>query len=185
MNLLSLDVAMVNTGYCIYSVAPKSNYLFKMMEYGTINTDDSLFKDTDSKVRLMLSRLSDIIYRKNINCIVIEEPPQTIYGGNFMNRNQIIGRSVSVMKVCSACYGIIGFCFSSNIFCKTVTPNNWQKANKFSKADSVKRANGVLSYLKFPSPKLTTKQNEHEADAINIGMHAIEMFSSGKWHHSN
>lgn len=185
IRILALDTALATTGYAIYLVSSRNNFMFWLERFGTINTNsESVTDDTDSRVRFVLQEVEKLIEKHDINFLLSEEPSETIYGCRIPN--VLIGRATAIMKLVAAVYGIVGWAYKSNLYCRTVNPTSWQsqlfgKLKKgTSKKTSLKYANDILKHLGYLT-KLKTKEEENIADAICIGFSAIRNLADGKW----
>lgn len=185
LKILCIDTASRVTGYAVFYVSAES-FSFKLPDFGIVDTSSTDFgTDTDSRVRSLLSQIGTIACRHGVNCYVIEEPPETIYGWKASPKVGIVGRAAKMFKVVSAAYGLVGMCFSIGAYCRVVKPIHWQKGQaknlgKSSKSWSVSEANAVLKHLKI-NRKLKTQDDENIADAINIGIFSIKKFASKEW----
>ena len=177
IRILVLDIALANTGWCIYEFSSK-NFKFRIRNCDTIITDTS--GDRPSRIRLILSKISELIIVNNINCVIVEEPPQTIFGKG--KAAFFKGRAASVFSVVAACYSVIGFCYARGIFCREIHPKQWQEIPKGadSKAWSLQQAKKIFDYLKY-NKKISKSEDNHLADAVCIGIRVIKNFTNKKW----
>lgn len=180
---ISLDVALSHTGFAIFALST-GNFSFRLLKIGVIDTDTQL--DLDTRVRIILTELERTVASYGVQSFFIEEPPMTLYGKK-LPRNILIGRAASTFKVFASCYAVVGYCFSKDLFCRTIFPSTWQNGSGFkdsgykdTKKWSIDKANTVIRYLKFQHRELKSL-DEHAADAINIGIFAIEKMQQGKW----
>lgn len=176
-----MDVALEHTGYALYNVST-GNMSFALLTMGILQTDASA--DEDTRVRSLLSEINKIQSASSPNCYMLEQPGQSIYGAAKMSPGLVAARAKSVAQVKGACHAVVGYCFALGIYCRVVQPIQWQghgprKAQLTSKQWSVREANKVLQYLKL-GRKLKNSE-DHVADAINIGIHAIKNFNDKKW----
>lgn len=175
LRILSIDIALANTGWCVLEFSTKGS-VFKIKNCNTIVTE--INDDRPSRVRKILYEVTQLIAEHNINCVIIEEPPDSVFGGG--NANMIKGRAVSVFSVVAACYAIVGFCFANGIFCREIFPKQWQKNGKInSKTWSLQEARKAFDYLKFKRRLL--QKDHHIADAVCIGITAINNFTYRRW----
>lgn len=176
LKILSLDIALANSGWCIYEFNTV-NFRFRLRDFNTITTDVGESKST--RVRLILRAVTELISEYKINCVIIEEPPDTIYGGGGVNI--LKGRAAAIFGVVAACYSVVGFCYANGIFCREMYPTQWQaNGDKNCKTWSIQEAKRILAYLKF-AKQIDRKKDNHAADAINIGLKAINNFTNRKW----
>lgn len=183
LRLLVLDTSLTSTGYAVFYVSLPS-FNFRLVEHNVIDTTETDFGvSTDSRARLLISKVSLLIDRHRINCIATEEPPGTVYGWKKMPRLSIVARANSVMKVVAATYALIGFCFSTGKYIRVIQPSQWQTKPKSDKTDikkwSVTEANKILAYLRHK--KRLSLAMHHTADAINIGIVVIKKFHNKEW----
>lgn len=185
LRLLCIDTAIKITGYAVYYVC-LDDFSFKLVESGIVDTTDTDFgNDTDSRVRSLMTQVSTIACRHSINCYIIEEPPETIYGWSRMTKVAIVGRASKMFKVVGAVYALVGMCFAMGVYCRVINPVVWQRgaakaAGMDSKSWSLAEAKKVLAYLKI-NKKLKKKDDENIADAINIGVFSIKKFAAKEW----
>lgn len=180
LRILALDVALANTGYAGFQL-DVSNGNFKISEANVIETETG---DTDTRVRYVLDKVIYLLDAHSINCVILEEPPQTLYNQKAPI-NVVVGRAVSTMKIVAACYGVIGLCHARDLFCRTVSPSTWQRLGKdekkFAKATSFRKAKNILHSINCCRFPLNRDKDEHVADAINIGAYALMQFHSKAW----
>lgn len=187
LKILALDPAMAYTGCCVYSVST-SGFKFRINYLGIIQTDSG---EANSRVRSVVDTVKELIELYEVNYVILEEPPTTIYKSRFLTRDQLVGRAASVFTTFSTCYSIIGLCCALNIYWRTVLPATWQqfkisevkntKTEKVAIAKnlSLDKARKILKYLNHPKKLKPTEH--HVADAINIGFFVISNLSSKKW----
>lgn len=180
LRILAIDAALENTGYCTYGVNI-SSFAHRITDLGAITTEAGL--DTDTRVAQIIQQLADVSKKNGSNCWLIEQPPQTLYVKQGTPVNQIIGRAASVFSVFAAAFGIMGYCYAHGIYHRMILPVHWQPhfaksgTKKQSKVWSIKQAKQVLQHLNFKYQI----QSDHEADAVNIGRHAILQYYHKKW----
>lgn len=184
LRLLCLDTSLTSTGYAVF-VIDVSTFSFKLVEYNVVDSSETDFGDaTDSRSRHLIAKVSLLMSRHKINAVVTEEPSATIYGWKNMKKLHIVARANSVRKVVAAVYAIIGYCFTNGTYIKVIEPSQWQqnrpKESKLnSKKWSVQEANRVLDYLK--AKRKLKLSEDHTADAINIGIQAIQKYRNKEW----
>jgi len=173
---LSLDIALAATGFAVFRIAPKPCFGFNILQFDTLSTDPEL--DNQTRLRSLIQQLKPIISTHNINVVVAEEPALALYN---KNKSFLAG----ILKLFAACYGLLGYFESFQIYARTVQPKVWQSAllGNLEVGDSKKvsliKANGVLRYLDV---QRKLKQKDHNtADALNIGIYAIQQWHSRKW----
>ena len=179
LRIISIDAALENTGYCLYSVSP-ATFAHQINGIGVVTTEPG--PDLDSRVRDIVSQITNIASRHRANCYLIEQPPATLYCKPGTPHNVMVGRASSMFGVFAAAFGLLGYCHAYGIYHRMILPVHWQP--KFpkpgmSKPWSVRQAKKVLAHLKYDY-KLTG-DNDHIADAINIGRQAILNYHGGKW----
>lgn len=185
LRILLLDVSITMTGYAFFKVSTGNSFAFQLVDFGVIDsTVTAVGVDTDSRTRLLLGEVATLVDRHKINCLIVEEPPETTYGWKTMTKVAIVGRSAKLSKVVAAVYGIVGYAFITHLNCRLIAPVQWQagraRASKMkSKPWSIKAANAVLKYLR--NQRKLKADEDHTADAINIGIHAITKFSNKEW----
>lgn len=189
--ILALDAALANTGYSIFrfrfgkNVSTGNGSQLKteisFLTGGVIQTEAGL--DTDTRLRIILTKFMSLIQHHSINFVVLEVPV-VLYNNRFQKSEQLNAAIGSLIKVCACAYGIVGYCHSIDMFCRTVQASEWQKLKKEEKKRakdiSIEKANNILLFLKS-NFKLTKTTGEHVADSINVAMHAMINMSSGKW----
>jgi Holliday junction resolvasome RuvABC endonuclease subunit len=186
--ILSLDTAVANTGHAIFRFNRRTDNSsivigteVSFLHGGTIETESCT--DTDSRVRKTIDAIDALCNVHQIN-FVVTEAPEIIYLHRFQKSKQQQGSVIhGLIKVAGTAYAVVAYCHVKNLFCRTVTPSEWQKFTKEQKKDSkgtsLLLAQAALDHLK--STKRLLKKDEHLADAINIGVHAILNLSSGNW----
>lgn len=173
MSLLALDVALAHTGVCVYQVAPAHGFQFQLVGYNQFDTASGL--DRDTRVRELLRLVKENITKHRINVVIAEEPAALFR----------IQQAKAVMDLSTACYGIVGWCYSMDMYIRLVTAKIWQSymgcppEKGVTKEWSLQKARNLLTYLKL-NKKLHNKDH-NAADAINIGMYAIMQWNSGRW----
>lgn len=174
--ILILDIALANTGWCMMEFS-SVNKRFRIRGCDTIVTEAG--GDRSTRVRFILHTITQLILNNSINCVIIEEPPQTVFGKG--SANMIKGRATSVFSVVAACYAVIGFCYARGIFCREIQPSQWQAipAGSNSKTWALKEARKIFEYVKY-NRKLK-QEDHHVADAVCIGVKVISNFTSKKW----
>lgn len=178
IRLLSLDTALRNTGWCFLTLT-RDKHEVSIKKTGVIKTSSSL--SDDAAARLLISELANLVDHHKPGVIVSEEPAY-LYSPK---------KSKGYGQCCKACYAILGFCHQRNLYYRTVMPSSWQsyfninqrkKGSKgeSSKSRSIATANGIIKNAGNKIPLLGPRQ-DHEADALNIGIWSIIKIQNKNW----
>jgi hypothetical protein len=177
LRIMAIDAALENTGYCMYAVCPKT-FAHRITDIGVITTEPG--EDLDSRVRKVITEITNIGIRCQINCYLIEQPPQTIYGQGAPV-NVVIGRASKMFGVFASAFGLMGYFHAHGLYHRMILPVEWQpqfKKKGMSKPWSLRQAANVLKHLRYD---YNIGDNDHIADAINIGRKAILNYYEKKW----
>ena len=170
--ILSIDPGIKHTGV--------ASWEFKIRGMGRegINYAKNIRPRTKSegihdRARDIAQSVLSLTIKDDFDHIVIEQPPQTIYGVKTLKKEMLAARAQSVFKVFAAAYAIVGVLLST----KTVDmclPIDWEKhrGKKKAKPWSVETANKLITSFNPTSSLIVdggVKQNI--ADAINIGFY--------------
>jgi hypothetical protein len=126
--------------------------------------------------------------------VVIEHPPDTVYGQKLLSKDAIIGRMAKMFKVIAVCYALAEALHQheSMRMVKFIYPGQWQErswkkrlkecGSKEMKKWSMSRANHVISYASILEHRthLNTVKEQNTADAITIGARTIALMSEDK-----
>lgn len=189
--ILSLDLALANTGFCLAKANFETNNR-RIVKAGTIHTNANT--DTDVRIRFILDELKKL-YSVNLGhknqkvLFLIEQPPDTLFGQKrFSSKDEIIGKCAKLFKLRDIYGAVLAFCMCNNIEYKLYQPSQWQPSLKQRKRAAIKdwsitNANRILKecnaniFLKY-------KQDEHAADAVNILFKFFESHESNTGHES-
>lgn len=182
-SLLSIDPGLVCTGWAAYKLATIGPQL---MSCGKVKSED--FQDNDEDLIVRLRPIIDCmrgvssIYRPAV--VLIEQPPQTIYGARMLKKDMIVARAQSVFKV----FAVLGALIADlrQVSCvqhvATILPSQWEYSKKKRGGMDVKQwslsyANSVIAGRDsaLGLPHLHTKEDQNVADAISLGHIAATM----------
>jgi Holliday junction resolvasome RuvABC endonuclease subunit len=166
--LLSIDGATHVTGYALFSIETK-----KIITYGIIKSNDQ--DSMRLRVVQMIDGIYDLIKVYNPSQIVMEDVPPAI------------NNSSTVLSLGILSGGILGLAHSSNIPIQYVSVSTWHSALQILKStgdikkQSIENANKKYRInLLYFSPN-SKKNQDNEADAINIGRYFLGDFSTEKY----
>jgi hypothetical protein len=108
------------------------------------------------------------------------EEPQTLFG-----KSANFGRAASVMKLTASCFSLVGWLHAKDLYCRLIPHTTWEygrarTAGLSSKKWTIQEAREVLQYLRFPY-RVLKGEDEHLADAVNMGIYTIQQLQSKKW----
>lgn len=134
------------------------------------------------RVRILADRLRMHIQQFKVNYLYVEEPPATVYQPwENPTIDKVIQRAQAVFKTVAACHGVIGHLLGSMpeglVRVQTIFPIQWQphhthRHGMSSKEWSLYHAN--LIHKSKGLKVLTTRADENQADAVNIGHVVLE-----------
>lgn len=181
--ILSLDVSLTCTGFSVWSLTIRENCIcsVSILSHGTIALPEG---DTDTRCRKLVDSIKSIIDSNGISSVYMEE----MSGGFIGNK----ATAVSLMKIVAACYTLVGFLHSVNIYCRLIHPKTWQSALGITKGQNTKHrsreiANNILAspiastVHKACKKVLSTGKDANASDAICLGSFVIQQFTQSKF----
>jgi Holliday junction resolvasome RuvABC endonuclease subunit len=175
LKIMSIDASLACTGYSIWLMTYENDTVknIGLLEYGCIPLKEG---DTDTRCRLLVDKVSEIVDRNAVRAVYIEET-----SGGFIGNK---ATAVSLMKIVAACYAVIGYLHTRNIYCRTIHPKTWQsdlglRKGTNSKEWSIRIANRMIessigNSLPSKKPLVTKSYDSNAADAICIGAFVLQ-----------
>lgn len=173
-NFIALDAALSKTGFAVYNLST-DNFEFRLLEFGQIETNVDI--SLDVRVRFILRKLYTLALKYDCKTYFVEEPTLALFGKR---------PTTSIIPLFAVVFGIVGFCHVHNFFVRLLHSQTWQagrhkKLGMDSKEWSIRTANDLLTYLKFPVERRLKGKDHNIADAINIGIYCIKQLQSKEW----
>lgn len=174
-----LDPSVNNCGFSVYKVCHFSSelgYKSSLLDFGVIKSD---YKEkTSMKIRQVLRMSSDIFSNHACSHIVIEVPPQTIYGIDTMTPDMIVARAQSVFKTVAVSHVLYHDSVSRGRSAMMVLPVQWEpgkseRGGLAIKAYNVEEANRIIKKNNFSSRLTAGGREENAADAVVMGYRLI------------
>lgn len=169
----------------VYNVNSRS---YRLLRVGKIPTEADLA--INERGRIIRSRLAEILNEippDRPPMVVVEMPPQAIYGGHIMAKRVIVVRAMSMFRVFFCVGMVVDYLQIAGIKHRCIEPNQWQpspkKRNKVdTKTWSMRAARFfVAEILKLSLDKVPYLDDHNVCDAINIGREAIRLIAKKEW----
>lgn len=174
-----LDPSVNNCGFAVYNVGYFEcdlGYRSKLLDFGVIKS--SYKEATSVKIRQVLRMSNDIFSNHTCSHIVIEVPPQTIYGIDTMTPDMIVARAQSVFKTVAISHVLYHDSISRGRSAMMVLPVQWEpgkseRGGLAIKEYNVQEANRIIKKNNFSSRLSSGGREENAADAVVMGYRMI------------
>lgn len=175
--LMFIDPGINCTGYCFIDTSIKKDKLnIKILGFGSI---EPIYDNVNGRSYEIAESIVAKISRYQVDYVISEYPPDTIYGYGRMSKSGIVARAQSIFKLFGVCHAIHTIIASNlrTVGFFTVLPNQWQDSKKKrgglgTKEWSLKMANVILSkhykHYRRDQVELETKKHENIADAVTM-----------------
>lgn len=177
-----IDPGIDGTGYSVWRHCLKTGR--KLLSYGLLKATASEAASKNESIMerafFTASSLIPIVQHFSVRFSFIEQPQQTVYGGNRQTRVQAVARAQSVFKTFAVAYCMFGRLIpvEPKITQSLVLPSDWQYTKKQrggldTKEWSLLMANGIIG--KYADAGVTDACGrcvtlDDVSDAITMGM---------------